>query len=70
MKPNIPPSGSLVTFSTVPCGSYATAGETYRVTYRGKLTSRTTLHLWNEDRDCGTFDSPWAYERAAWTVAG
>jgi hypothetical protein len=66
----LPPSGSLIRLTREPIGSYAKAGEVYRVTYHptrrldrktGKRVAvfhgQTSVHLWNESADCGTFDN-------------
>ena len=61
---DLPPSGALIRLTTAPVGSYATAGDVYRVTYaptrrQGKrvIHGQTTIRLWDETRQCGTYDS-------------
>lgn len=60
----LPADGSTVIFDRVPLGSYAYAGEAYRVDVRGKGRS-AYVSLTNVARGSGTFDRGWAYAQAA-----
>lgn len=71
----LPPSGSLIRLNKIPRGSWATAGETYRVLYaphqkggRKGIFPTTSIRLWNEDRGCGTYDSAMNWATAEWEL--
>jgi hypothetical protein len=71
----LPPTGSMVRLIETPRGSWATAGEVYRVNYRPHVRAgrkgihaTTTVQLWDDDRDCGTYDSAMMWAVAKWEL--
>lgn len=64
----IPSTGDLIEFETVPAGSYASAGELYRVKVDGD-GRRAFVHL-TSMRGSGTFDRGAAYRFARFRVVG
>lgn len=72
---NLPPNGALVRLVRKPLASWATEGETYRVRYashqRGGVKGifgQTSVQLWSEDRDAGTYDSARNWRFAQWEI--
>ena len=60
----LPGDGAVIVFTVVPCGSWATAGETYRVERQGR-----NFRFQNVRTGSATFDRDWAVARSVWHPA-
>lgn len=65
-KTNFPKHDQLIVFSTVPAGSYCSAGVTYRVDRRG---DKGAFRFENVERGSATIDQAWAVRSAVWALA-
>lgn len=64
---NLPTHKSIIRFTKVPAGSYASTNEDYTVCVCGKGRN-ATIQLTHVVRGVGTFDEAWAYRQAEWAM--
>lgn len=65
MSVNLPANGQTIVFTVLPTGSWASTGEPYIVEQRNP---RCDVYLRNAWTGAGTFDRPWTYRSAVWSV--
>ena len=68
---SLPVNGQTIIFSTIPAGSYCSAGVAYRV--ERSIDRKTKLpkgdfRFVNVERGSSTYDRPWAVKMAQWEV--
>jgi hypothetical protein len=61
----LPQNGQTIVFTTIPVGSWVTAGEAYRV---DRPKNKGDFRFVSVDRGSSTYDRPWTVAKGDWRL--